>query len=283
MRNHASSAHPTSDQVQISDVAALALLLQENLFSQQLPDPGHSVAGLFETIKNSPLTAEQLNTLSDQIRASRPPDIRTCFGFLMEKIIMGEEPPYTNSVHLYPLAWELSSEQLRTSAGAQYHMLFIDRDSDISNDKGVAERLLNLLVTVDGVRYIPDAARAKLFRRAALNLATAKDTSYGWSQKVVAVNTLAQFGTCIPSFAFEEVYQEILSVWCGNYWGDSGVQAVLEPFVATLGTRDVRMAAQMFVHNQRVQAELYNSKPKAKALAPPYAPAEHGDDRSTSS
>ena len=51
-------------------------------------------------------------------------------------------------------------------------------------------------------------------RRAASKLAAAKNSSYGWSDENVAAQNLAQLGTAVPFIAFEEVYQEVLAVWC---------------------------------------------------------------------
>jgi hypothetical protein len=123
------------------------------------------------------------------------------------------------------------------------------------------------LTNVDGIRYIPDAARARIYRRAAKRLADAKDKSYGWADEKRAARTLVQFGPWVPNIAFEEVYQEIIAVYCGNYWGRSKAHDVLEPFFEKLNTNQVRQVARMFLDNERVQEELAQSKPKAHALA----------------
>ncbi|WP_315983533.1 hypothetical protein [Aliamphritea spongicola] len=106
------------------------------------------------------------------------------------------------------------------SAGQRYHSYLIDPDSDTSDDKGAKIRVLETLVKVEGIKFIPDAARASLYRHTIKQLAKAKDTSYGWTDEDKAAKALAQFGPHVPSIAFEDVYQEILAVWCGNYWGD---------------------------------------------------------------
>jgi hypothetical protein len=63
------------------------------------------------------------------------------------------------------------------------------------------------------------------------------------------------------------VYQEILAVYCGNYWGRSKAHSVLKLFFEKLNTNQVRQVARMFIDNDRVQEELAQSKPKANALA----------------
>jgi hypothetical protein len=55
-------------------------------------------------------------------------------------------------------------------------------------------------------QYIPDAARATIYRKAAKSLAKAKDSSYGWAAEVTAAKSLAQLGPYVPSVAIEEVY-----------------------------------------------------------------------------
>src|SRR5205823_9168500 len=96
-------------------------------------------------------------------------------------------------------------------------------------------------------------------------LAEAKDTAYGWSQEEAAAKTLAQLGTSVPSVAFEQVYQEILAVWCGNYWGRSNACSTLTPFINILGTDQLRVLMKLFRENERVRNELSQEKPKNRA------------------
>ncbi|MBF1097647.1 MAG: hypothetical protein HXL37_05015, partial [Riemerella sp.] len=78
--------------------------------------------------------------------------------------------------------------------------------------------------------------------------------------------SLLQLGIKVPSFAFEEVYQEILSVWCGNFWGRSQSYSILNPFIDSLSTDKIRLILKMFKENDRVKEELYNRKPKEEAI-----------------
>ena len=90
MRNHVSPAHPAEEQVSNADVMALALILQENLFRQPLPDPGYSVVALFAPVKKASLTEDQRDQLRDQISSYSPvifvPALDSCLSrSLMEK------------------------------------------------------------------------------------------------------------------------------------------------------------------------------------------------------
>jgi len=98
-------------------------------------------------------------------------------------------------------------------------------------------------------------------------LAKAKDTSYGWGDEEKAAKALAQFGPHVPSIAFEDVYQEILAVWCGNYWGRSTAHVTLKPFVDALNSNQLMTLARMFKDNERANGELFQGKPSAKAKA----------------
>jgi hypothetical protein len=51
MRNHASPAHDSDNRVEMEDAVGLVLLLQKNLFEHPFPEPGFSVAALFEPVK----------------------------------------------------------------------------------------------------------------------------------------------------------------------------------------------------------------------------------------
>ena len=265
-RNHASPAHDSDNAVTDVDVMALAMLLQVNLFNKPMPDPGHSIAGLFEPVKTIALDAVQVQTLTDQINALTVSDLRNAFGFLMDMLAAGVPPATQNAATLLPVAWERASEDLRKAAGLRYQNVVIDPASDTSPDKATQTRLIDLLTRVKGVNYIPDAARARLYRHAASLLAQAKNSSYGWAAEETAARTLAQFGPWVPSIAFDEVYQEIVAVYCGNFWGASGAGAILDDFITSLNTDQVRRLIQIIATNERAKAELFSTKPKLMAV-----------------
>jgi hypothetical protein len=265
MRNHASPAHGSDDSVQAEEVFGLALMLQKNLFEAEMPDPGHSPSGLFEPIKSSELTDDNLELLKDQIRAFKAGDIRLTFGFLLDMICKGGTPSYGNASKLFPEVWDRANEDLLKSAGQRYHSYLVDADSDASDDKGAKIRVLETLVRVRGIKFIPDAARASLYRHTVKQLAKAKDTSYGWPDEEKAAKALTQFGPHVPSIAFEDVYQEILAVWCGNYWGRSTAHVTLKPFIDALNSTQLMNLSRIFKGNERANGELFQGKPCANA------------------
>jgi hypothetical protein len=267
MRNHASPAHDSDHKVEKEDVIGLVLILQKNLFEATLPDPGHSVSGLFEPVKSSELGEEEIELLVDQINGLRAADIKVAFGFMLDLLCKGKEPTIDNIRELFLAVWDRSNEDLRKTAGLRYHGYKLNPESDDSEDQGAAVRILDFLTDVSGIKYIPDGARAAIYRRAAKKLASAKDTSYGWVDEQKAARTLKQFGPHVPSIAFTEVYQEILSVWCGNYWGRSMAFSSLKEFIDTLNSKRVMELAGLFRDNERVRSELFQSKPKKQALA----------------
>ena len=266
MRNHASPAHDSDHKVEKEDVIGLVIILQKNLFETTLPDPDHSVSGLFEPVKSSELGSDEIELLVDQINGLRVADIKVAFGFMLDLLCQGEEPALENIWELFPAVWERANEDLRKTAGLRYHGYKLNPDSDESEDKGAAIRILDFLTEVSGIKYIPDGARAAIYRRAAKKLASAKNTSYGWAAEQKAAKTLKQFGPHVPSIAFTEVYQEILSVWCGNYWGRSTAYVRLQEFIDTLNSKRVMELASMFRDNERVQSEMFQTKPKKQAV-----------------
>jgi hypothetical protein len=184
----------------------------------------------------------------------------------MDMLCAGSTPASLNAAVLLPIAWGRASEELRKAAGLRYQTVVIDPASDTSADKGTEGRLIDFLTKVKGVNYIPDASRARLYRHAAKLLAQAKETSYGWEAEKTAARTLAQFGPWVPAIAFDEVYQEIISVYCGNFWGTSGAGTILDEFLTSLNTDQVRRVIQIIVTNDRAKAELFQSRPKLMAV-----------------
>lgn len=266
MRNHASPAHNSDHKVEKEDVIGLVLILQKNLFEAGLPDPGHSVSGLFEPIKASELGDEELELLTDQINALKAADVKVAFGFMLDLLCKGVEPSVDNVWELFPVVWERANEDIRKTAGLRYHGYKLNPESDESEDQGGAVRILDFLTEVSGIKYIPDGARASIYRRGAKKLSKAKDTSYGWVDEQKAAKTLKQFGPHVPNIAFEEVYQEILAVWCGNYWGRSTAHVRLSEFIDNLNSKKIMELAGMFKDNERVRSELFQSKPKKQAV-----------------
>jgi len=101
-----------------------------------------------------------------------------------------------------------------------------------------------------------------IYRELAKRLAKAKDTMYGWSLENAESKALAQIGPYVPKSVFEEVYQEILAVWCGNYWGRSQGYLHLEGFIMKLSSKEKMNVAKLFLTNKRVREELFLPRPK---------------------
>lgn len=268
MRNHASAAHLSSNEITQRDVVAFALLLNGELFSAGLPPRGYSVSNVFAPVKGQAMDEEQIQILADQIRTLKPNEIRVVFEFLLSLIVnQPADAALQNARQLFPVAWEMAGQDVRQLAGDRYYRLRMNAENSVSDNNEAANRLFYLLVGLDGLKYVPEGARAAIYRKAVAELKRAKDTSYGWSDEEAAAKALAQFGTAVPSIAFEEVYQEIFSVWCGNYWGRSSAHIHLKPFVDVLESSQLVVAAEMFQNNARVRHELDNEKPNGNAVA----------------
>lgn len=267
MRSHASSAHSNDEQVNAQEVISLAILLEASLFSQPLPDPGHSVSGLFKPVKEIALSDEQILTLKDQIKSFNQQDLRTVYGFLLDMLCDGVEPSLTNCKPLLLECWNHITEDVKKIAGFRYHTFNIDSDSDTSSDKGAKTRILEFLLRVNGIMFIPDGARAKIYRKLAEQLRDAKDTSYGWGKETTVSKTIQQFGPYVPTIAFEEFYQEVLAVIFGNYWGRSDAYSYLQDFVFSLNSDKLREIVRLCRENERVQEELGFQRPKQVAIS----------------
>ena len=267
MRNHISAAHYNNNEVTQKDFEVFATLLNENLFSIALPPPGYSVSEIFAPVKTAELDQEQIQILADHINTLKSNEIRVVFEFLLSMIV---NPPseiaLKNARELFPCIWKIAREDHKQLAGDRYYRLRMNSEESVPDNKEAADRLLYLLVTLDGVKYIPPVLRAAIFRKAVKDLQTAKDTSYGWTMEVSAAKALVEFGTDVPSIAFEEVYQEIFAVWCGNYWGRSNAFTYLQPFVERLDESQLVTAAEMFKNNNRVRDELVNELPNGHAV-----------------
>lgn len=266
MRNHASPAHNSDESVTNEDVMALVLIIKKNLFELPMPDPGHSPIGLIEPLKNSELTETQVELFRQQIQCYSNKDIRMLFGFGLDAICSGEEPTYSNILKLFDLIWEKSTEDLKTNMGMKFHN-FLFSPQDDGSDEDAKSRLYEELIALGGIKYIPDSTRAIVYRKLASNLHDAKNAMYGWNQEQRAARALSQAGISVPSIAFEEVYQEILCVWCGNYWGKSDAYLDLEPFIFGVSTQDRLKIARLFLTNSRVREELFQSRPNTEAVS----------------
>jgi hypothetical protein len=267
VRNHASPAHSSHENVSNADVFGLVMILHENLFANSLPEAGHSPSTIFDPIKNTQLDTTNISIIIDQINSFNQRDIRIVFGFLLDNICNGIDPAYTNSWYLFEFVWAKATEENKIMTGARYHKYLVEKNYDNSPDKQAKIRLLELLIKVQGIKYIPDSGRALIYRTGISKLAFAKNKNYGWGLEEMAAKSLAQFGPIVPTVAFEEIYQEILSVWCGNYWGRSAAYIELKPFIDILNSQQTVNIAHMFMNNERVKNELCYSKPKMEAIS----------------
>lgn len=261
MRNRASPSHDTDESVSVEDVHGLILIIKNNLFEYPLPNPGHSPAGFIEPIKNEILTEEQIELYKEQIRNHTNKNIRTLFGFSMEIISEGEEPSYSNIDSLFSEIWTKATEDLKSGMGLQFQNYLLNDSND-----NAKSRIYEMLVKVSGIKYIPETTRAIIYRKMAHNLANAKNTGYGWALETSASRELLQIGVHVPSIVFEELYQEILSVWCGNFWGRSSAYLSLESFVFDVPTQEKLRIIKLFETNERVKSELFQEKPNATAV-----------------
>lgn len=267
MRNHASPSHDCDECVTQEDVVGLVLIIKKNLFEYIMPDPAHSPVSLINPIKSTELTEEQIELIKQQILSFNKKDIRMLFGFALDAICNGIEPTYSNVISLFEDIWDNATEDLKTVMGMKYHNYIFDSSNDSSDDVNAKTRLYEMLIKVNGVKYIPDSTRAIVYRKLAKDLANAKNTMYGWASEERAAKALAQAGAYVPSIAFEEVYQEILSVWCGNFWGKSGASAELKDFIFSLPLQDKLKVCRLFNSNERVREELFQLKPNREAIS----------------
>lgn len=265
MRNHTSPAHDTEEKICKSDVISLLVMLKTNLFDIEIPDPGISPNSLIKPIKEMQLTEEQIEIFNEKITRFKNPEIRTTFGFMLDIICNGTEVQYANVKKLFNNVWNKSTDELKRMMGNRYHDLLINNSSFEFNENAKT-RLYEIFILVKGVRFIPDDSKAVIYRKLAKDLAKAKDTSYGWNLEESASKALAQAGTNVPSIVFEEVYQEILSVWCGNYWGRSAAYQILNEFIFEQSASMKLKIAELFINNNRVQEEMFYLRPKSYAI-----------------
>ena len=264
LRSHASPAHPTDEIVEREDVTMAAVIVQRYVFSEDLPPPGFSVRDLIRPLKESDLT-DRFDIIKEQLDNLSNADRSAIVGVFTDLICRGEAPGLTNAEACFPVVWEQTTEDVKKRVGTRYHTLWMDDSTDDSADGNAVSRLLDTLVRVDGVRYIPDPTRAVLFRRAATKLRKAKDSYYGWSEEEAVARTLIQLGTNVPDAAFLEVYREILAVWFGNFWGRSPADRTLRPFVDALSPKRIRDIVRLVTSDERVREELRQNKPKSRA------------------
>lgn len=266
MRNHASPAHDSDNSVTKDDILGLVIILKHNLFDFPLPDPAHSPVALLTQIRNGALTENQIELFKEQIENFSNRDMKTIFGYAVNVICEGTQPEYDNIIKLFETIWKHTTEDLRQDMGMKMHSFMFDPSTDKSTDGCASERLYDALLNVSGVKYIPEGTRATIYRKLAKDLAFAKNCSYGWEQENAASRALLQVGIDVPSIAFEDVYQEILSVWCGNYWGRSNAHIILRPFIFNVQPKRQVTIARLFRENNRVRDELYQPRPKQNAL-----------------
>ncbi len=269
MRNHASAAHDSAECVTNADVMGLSMIICGNLFAAPMPELMHSPAVIIEAVKKGILTEEQIDLFKQQIVGYSNKEIQVLFGFFLNGIKNGEEPLYGNSKELFPSVWEKASDELRNKMGRDYYDYIFYPESDVNNegDMNCRGRVYEMLVKVDGIRYVPEAGRIGIYKKLAGRLRSAKNTMYGWRMEEGAAVALQQVGPHVPASVFDEVYQEILRVYCGNYWGRSEAHTALDCFIFNVQIAEKLRIAKLFLYNDEVKEELSQVKPNAQAVS----------------
>lgn len=266
MRNHASASHDNSEEVTREDFNAFMNLISNNLFKTEFPEPTHSISTLLEPIKNSEIDDSLLINIRNQISNYSNRNIIRLFNFCLDAIINGEDPTYSNVKKIFPDVWNKANETQRKQMGSRFNNYFVFNNRNVEDNINIRTRLYELLVLVQGIKYIPDQTRALIYGDLIIPLRDAKNQSYGWKDEVIAAKALSEVGPFVPSIIFDSVYQEILTVWCGNFWGRSAAHEYLKDFIFKLQVQEKIKLANLFTNNDRVKSELFNEKPKQRAL-----------------
>lgn len=267
VRNLFSGAHPSEEMLSKEDLIAYLLLLSSNLFETQFPEPILGFKEFRLHIESGPLDESKIALLQKMINSYGPGLIRALLGYSKSKIESGKSPDYDNVQAIFPSIWERTEEHQRldfAKSVADYQMGIIE---DGSKDKGAAERLYEILLKINGARYLSEDMRIRIFEKMATNLEVAKNTYYGWSLETQVAKGIAQVGCeAVPKECFDLIYSRILAVWCGNGWGRSNAYFYLNDFIFSQPAKIQVKIATLFKTNKFAQMELFLPNPNRNAI-----------------
>lgn len=267
LRNHASAAHSTDEEVDEQDLQIAFVTVTKEVFSKPLPQPAFDFKSVIEPLKTTDLSDDEARCKKIFGGFNRR-DASTCLGMLVSLWLDDDPIGRQNAVAIIPIVWPLASEQARQAVGQKYFEFHFE--VQLSSDaapQDAAERVLEILKLVDGLRYIPDHLRLDMYRALAARLAQAKDSFFGWEREIGVAKEIMELGeTAIPEDASAELSSPIIRVWCGNTWGRSTAYYHLQPLKDSLTDSQIQLWLELMAGDREVQEEFTDDGPNKRAL-----------------
>jgi hypothetical protein len=145
--------------------------------------------------------------------------IRTTLSILLSTVKSGkgavQEHGVGNFVLLLPMLWQRLREPEKWQVGQAY--------AEVSSEgnRAAAAGLKKALLKVHGFDFVPESLRSNTFTETAARVLAAHFAFDNFQNEEQPMETLADLGTSIPKPAFGKCMEATLSVWLGNYWGNS--------------------------------------------------------------
>lgn len=267
LRNHASAAHSTDEEVDEADLQIAYITITKEVFSKPLPEPAFDFKVVIEPLKTTDLAGDE-DRCKEIFGRFNQRDASTCLSMLVSLYLDDEPIGRQNAITIIPIVWPLASEEARRAVGQKHFEFHFEVQlSSEAAPHGAAERVLEILKLVGGLRYIPDHLRGDMYRALAVRLAQAKDSFFGWDSEVAIAKEIMELGDlAIPDEAFDDLSLGIIRVCCGNQWGRSGAYYHLEPLREALSEVQIEKWLKLMESDRQVKEELTEKRPNKRAL-----------------
>ena len=255
LRNHASSAHPNSND--ISGIEMLSLL-ETCLRYAITAQPDHSVIRikqLLENIRRNEIPEEDFSVIGSDL-SNQPQEriddfLLSIFGIYCDP---KQELRIKNNIEgLIPYVWNCASEDVKYQVGAKFGWYRKNGDTDRRN---ATQTILEL---VDGLRYRDDDSLASELIEKLQNLKTVHFEPNNFYNEYPHAKSIEESipRSGIPRAAKKMFVKTICICYCGNGRGykrgvDENAVSYYENFLELLTVDDVKEYLKLFVDNEFV-------------------------------
>ena len=257
VRNHFTSAHPTSQTVDPLEALNFIKNCVRHCLCIEVPPPGLNPKSLMENLR-----AEDITTRLDDVRVvlqrQSSKMLDTLVQVMFTEYVSLDCPGLlkANINGIAPIAWEGSTEECKDSIGQRYAKLVAEGTEE---DMQEAIRFLR---QVNGARYIPKQLRRSLVIKAARKLVDAHFGMNNFYNEPPHAEALADLGSDIPEGAETTYLKAILLCYLGNSYGYSyAAEPHTKAMLENLNQRCVNLLFVVLGNDEDILAELCNEKP----------------------
>jgi hypothetical protein len=224
------------------------------------PQPGIDIKSVIAAVDSGVLDANGLNVLTAALQ-QQPGTASTLIRLLFRRYV--EEDAQSGGtrdasiLQVFPIAWAAAEESAKQAIANEFVRIRLSQHSELD-----ASRAWQLLVFVDGARYLDDVVLEKYVEQGSTALLAAHNGFGNFAAEGSPARNLLSLGSRIPAASRDLYLRAVLECYLGNPYGVStaalpSLEKMVDRFDASLATR----AVQLLVVDPELRSTLMSTEP----------------------